>query len=116
MNYTDVKDVWIVLQNTDLTEGRGSCEPIAVAESETTAMRLGKGKDVQGCDCRIEKVEAFQLRDSRYWYAPVSIQSPNHADRMIDELRERKRAAEIRAEQLGLTKEEVADLARQLGA
>lgn len=64
------KDIWVVLQNTDLTEGRGGHIPYAVCSSETTALRLGKGNDVQGCDCRIERRTAIRI--DNYWYGPVS--------------------------------------------
>ena len=45
--------VYIVMNNTDLTEGRGAEYPFAVAEFESTAQRIAKGAYVQGMNCPI---------------------------------------------------------------
>lgn len=46
--------------NSDLTEGKGH-SIYYLGETRSTAERIGKGKDVQGYDCKVVEIELGQL-------------------------------------------------------
>jgi len=99
MTEHETKPVWIAWINTDLTEGRGHEVPCCVCSSESTAMRLGKGRNVMGSDARITQHEAIRHQNS--WCAPVEIITPSQKDLEADTRREIARAADrLRAEAL----------------
>ena len=94
------KPVWVVLANTDLTEGKGCLRPLWVCESETTARRMAKGRCVQGSDGRVMQFEAERI--DGYWHAPVYIQSPTTDDLKNDErIAKARRADQLKHEALG---------------
>jgi hypothetical protein len=109
---TDMKEAFIVWTNTDLTEGRGWQYPAAVCESETTALRLAKGRGVMGSDAGVEPALIFRI--DGHWYAPSKIEPSTKEDERFDGLREEKRQAEKKAEMLGMTPEEIIALSRSL--
>jgi len=109
---TDIKEAFVVWTNTDLTEGRGWQYPAAVCESETTAIRLAKGRGVMGSDCGVEPAPIFKI--DGLWYAPAKIESPDKNDLSVDAQRVEKRAAEEKAKSLGMTPDEIIALARNL--
>ncbi|MFK0939836.1 hypothetical protein ACIUXF_07545 [Pseudomonas aeruginosa] len=115
MKELETQPVWIAWANTDLTEGRGHLEPLCVCSSEATALRLAKGKDVQGSDARVSQHEAIWHRN--HWCAPVVIIKPSQLDLEVDAKREAARAADKRraealerARQAGLSEEDIAVL------
>ena len=76
---------YVVRSNSDLTEGRGYHISIALCESKSTAIRIGKGKYVQGLDCPVDEVAAIKL-DGK-WYVPldaVRIEKATDADKQAD--------------------------------
>lgn len=111
MEIKDAKVVWVVWQNTDLTEGRGFEEPIRICDSYETAVRLGKGKNVQGSDCRVSKEPAFLIEGTSGWFSRVSIESESAEDRSNRMVREKREAILEKARQV-LTEEEIALLNR----
>lgn len=58
--------VYIVMNNTDLTEGRGDEYVFAVCSNETTAKRIGKENYIQGTDCPIFKYEMPTISGQPY--------------------------------------------------
>lgn len=115
MKEHETKPVWVVWVNSDLTEGRGQLIPVRVCTSEATAIRLGKGRDVQGADARIQQHEAIWHRNA--WCAPVEIISPSPKDleedarREIARMADRRRAEALeRARQAGLSEDDIAIL------
>lgn len=115
MNEHETKPVWIVWVNSDLTEGRGQMIPVRVCSSESTAIRLGKGRNVQGSDARISQHDAIWHRNA--WCAPVEIINPSQEDLDADARRETARAADRRraqalerARQAGLSEDDIAIL------
>ena len=104
LQFTKEKSVYVVWTSSDLTEGRGSYFPLYVCESQTTAIRLGKGKYVQGSDCPVTINKAFLIDDS--WYAPVHFESATNDDIKQDELNEKKRAIYQKMIEAGLTQAE----------
>lgn len=111
----DTKRVYVVWTNTDLTEGRGFEIPLAVCETEATAIRLGKGKYVQGCDCRVTEFDS--VRHGGYWLAPVNIIQPSKEDTAKQAVITEKRritaardAAIEKAKELGLSDSDIAAL------
>lgn len=42
MKITNIKEVYVVVGNTDNTEGRGDLYPICFCEKESTAIRLSE--------------------------------------------------------------------------
>lgn len=108
----ETKPVWVVWQNTDLTEGRGYLVPIHVCESETTAYRLAKGKGVQGSDAEVSFGEA--VKHMGHWCAPVQVIKPTAKDIDADarkaaarEADRRKHEALERARLAGLSEEDI---------
>ncbi|MED5460116.1 MAG: hypothetical protein VYA65_09320 [Pseudomonadota bacterium] len=95
----ETKQVFAVIQNADGTEGRGPNYVMAVCEAESTARRLGKGKDVQGSDCGIVPTVAIRIGNQAYatpcsWLAPCRIYEPNAEDRVAERELQQQRAAE----------------------
>jgi hypothetical protein len=87
IQYTKEKNLFACCTNTDLTEGRGKQYIFALAENESTALRLAKGKNVQGADANIVQVKAYFVptdkkhTSSGRWYVPAGlIHEPNNAD------------------------------------
>lgn len=99
------KEVYIVYTNTDLTEGRGERKILAICESFTTAIRLGKREYVQGGDCPISK-EILEWKGSD-WYGPVNIIKPSAADILVEKNRKIRESAEQKLKNAGLTEEEI---------
>lgn len=103
----EAQDVWVVWQNRDRTEGRGGMDVLAVCYSLETANRLGKGQDVQGCDCKITKESAFRL-DSYHarYYIPGFIHGETKEDTDNRTRREAREAVLEKARSV-LTEEEI---------
>lgn len=115
MSKLDTKPIWVVWQNTDLTEGRGYLVPIHVCESETTAYRMAKGKGVQGSDAEVSFGEA--VKHMGHWCAPVQVIKPTAKDVEGDarkasarEADRRRYEALERARQAGLSEDDIAVL------
>jgi len=115
MTEHETKPVWVVWVNADLTEGRGPLLPRYVCSCESTAVRLGKGKDVQGSDAKVVQQEAIWHRNN--WCAPVEIIAPSQKDLEADARLEIARAADRRraealerARQVGLSEDDIAAL------
>lgn len=99
------KPVFVAWTNTDLTEGRGNSVPLAVCSLESTAIRLGQGKNVQGSDCNITKETAVKV-DGK-WLAPARIIFPTKEDEQRDlEMNERTEATR-KAKAAGLSDEDI---------
>ncbi len=65
------KTVWLVLTNTDRTEGKGVPCIKAVCDSPQTAKRVGKGGGIQGSDCSFGPRDAYKVYGT--WYIPGDI-------------------------------------------
>lgn len=102
---TDVKDVWVVETNTDLTEGRGYQYPIHVCESPATAARMAYKKGVMGSDASVHKATAVKVRGS--WLAPVEIVKANDKDRQLDERNAMCQRALEKAKAAGLSDDDI---------
>lgn len=108
------RKVWIVWTNTDLTEGRGTQFAIHYCEAEITARRLAKKNYIQGTDCPITEGKLFF--DGTNWYGPgpmVTTMSPadQREQAIFDEgiaHEQRRKAAILRARELGLSAEDIA--------
>lgn len=104
----EIHNIWIVVSNTDLTEGRGWETIVAYCFSQTTAERLAKGKGVQGCNAHVRPAIAY--KQDNQWYAPITsiqIHYPSDEDRKVDELKKKKQEVRNKALSLGLTEEEL---------
>jgi hypothetical protein len=101
----EIKYVWVVFSNTDLTEGRGHRYPLYICESPETAARLGRRKYVQGSDCPFEKFPAYKI--GGYWYYLNSFQAENKEDIDLRIKRERKEETLNKAKAAGLSDEDL---------
>lgn len=122
------KQSFVVWANEDTTEGRGCVKVVAVCETEATARRLAKGKDVQGTDGQVMELPIFLLgipgkrpiTSNAYWYGPLGpnqVVRPTKADkheegRLAEERAKRDRGEKAlqRARELGLSEEDIAAL------
>jgi hypothetical protein len=108
-----MKTLYAVYINTDLTEGRGSQYPRFICEKQSTATRLAKGADVQGCNGTVQPVNVFWY--CRKWYGPIiGIEYPTDNDKKeelrlqeLEKQKERYSQAVENAKQLGLTDEDL---------
>jgi len=105
---TDAMPIWVVYQNTDLTEGRGSRVPIGWYACRATAKRKAKGQDVQGCDAEVREMQAW--RRGNDWYGPIDIKEPTKADLAVQAAVDAREAARVKAQEAGLTPAEIAAL------
>lgn len=101
---------YAVYVNSDLTEGRGTDYPLYVCRFESTAIRLAKGKDVQGTNGSVKPVDV-EFKNGRY-YGPIRLIEPTYTDKTQEKLLEEKRLAVEKAKKLGLTDEELLALKR----
>lgn len=101
----DHKTVYVAWTNTDLAEGRGYTIPLAVADLEATAIRMGRAGSVQGSNCNVSSVTA--VRVGGHWLAPCVIHGPTDADRRAQECTRQRRAAMDRARAAGLSEKEI---------
>lgn len=99
------KEVYAVISNTDLTEGRGQRHIVAFCEKKATAIRLGKGGYVQGCDCPVQKITLF-WRDHK-WFGPVNIVPPTAEDEKKQRHIDARSEALNKARAMGLSEEEI---------
>jgi hypothetical protein len=107
----ETKKLWVVISNTDLTEGRGAQIPIAVCYNEVTAKRHAKGKYVQGMDCPIIEMNLICIENR--WYVPIDavrIIGPSKEDIEEQKRIDTKRNAIQKARDLGLTDDDLRDL------
>lgn len=104
-----LKTAFVAWTNTDLTEGRGHVIPLVICYKETTARRLGRKGDVQGCDCPVTKVEIFSYKGLDY--GPVHIKLSTREDDIEQDKLDKKAAAKEKAKKLGLTDNEIEALA-----
>ena len=91
--------------NTDRTEGRGSEVPLAVCEIESTAIRCGKGKHVQGANCPVTKAPALKIDGQMF--SLTRIFPPTTEDLAQQERSEKREAALERARKAGLSEDDI---------
>jgi len=103
---TDRKKLaFMVVSNTDLTEGKGSRFPTQICELKATARRVAKHGYVQGSDCPIQEVE-LTWKDG-YWWGPVRVNPGTKADQYEEPIITAQETAIAKARGLGLTDEEI---------
>lgn len=105
---TNLRHAFVAWTNTDLTEGRGWQIPLAVCETEATAIRLGKKGSIMGSDCAVTKVEVFRI--SGVWYGPIQLVRPSDEDKNEQSRIDARRAAIEKAKAAGLSDEDIAAL------
>ena len=117
------KELYAAMVNSDLTEGRGEDYAIAITELKSTAVRLGKGKDVMGSNARIKKVNAYYIKEKANsfgsWFVPaVRIVQPSKEDEIEEKRLMAQEAKDILLEKFKegkeLTKEEREEIAALL--
>ncbi len=101
----DKKTVWVAYTNTDCTEGRHGLDvPIAVCAAKATALRLARGRYVQGSDGPVRTMELVKI-DGK-WYAPsdaINVVDPTSEDIAAQAAIDARRAAVDKAKSAGLT-------------
>lgn len=100
--------VYVVVSNSDRTEGRGYPVCLSSCASKATALRLAKGAGVQGCDAEVFEDVAINL-DGK-WYVRGSIVSPSPDDLKVQEAMNKYEKALEDAKRLGLTDDQVQTL------
>jgi hypothetical protein len=108
-------DIWVVENNTDLTEGRGWMYAQYVCEKKSTAIRLSKKAGIQGCDAHVRPGKAYFIEGR--WYFERILTSPSKEDLLeetrlqeIEEKRKQKEEILNKALALGLTEEDISKL------
>lgn len=97
--------VYVVVSNSDRTEGKGYPVYLASCMNKATALRLAKGAGVQGCDANI--VEDISIyRDGKY-YICGDIISPSPDDLKVQEAMNKYEKALDDAKKLGLTEDQI---------
>ncbi|MEO0622808.1 MAG: hypothetical protein AAF183_11315 [Pseudomonadota bacterium] len=106
----ETKEVWAVVRNTDDVEGRGRAYIAHFCELPATAYRLAKGKGVQGGPADVDRI--ILEKRGRHWLGPVEVELPTSDDKQAQKRRDDRDAALRRAQQLGLTKDEIEAIRR----
>lgn len=113
-NVVETKTLYLVINNTDPVEGRGTNYPYAVCETLETAERLAKGKFTQGYDCPIQPITAYLSKNQPYWYGPTYIHAENDEDRKLRIQRENEKQKSLavdavieKMKKLGISDEEI---------
>ena len=113
----EIKDVWIVWTNTDLTEGRGRQYPLYVCENKITAQRMAKKQYVMGTDAPVEESKAYRIKINDGWHGtawcgPVNMIEPKPNDLVRDEAKTEFEQALESAKEAGLSVEQLDALKR----
>lgn len=102
-----------VMCNTDLTEGRGLEYIKQFCASKTTAKRLAKRAYIMGSDAPIVAIQAIEVNGTLY-VPGVRIEQPSIEDKKEEEEMEQKRIAQEaknaaleKAKSLGMTEEDI---------
>lgn len=96
---------WVVISNTDLTEGRGGQVILHHCVSQATAIRLAKGRGVQGSDAHVYEDSLFKINDG--WYGNVIPEQQSSEDLKQNARLVKYQAAVRKATDAGLTHEEI---------
>ena len=101
----ETKPCWLVVSNSDRTEGRGKRVVIVVTWSRTTADRRAKGMGVMGSDADVQPSTAVRTQDG--WLAVTQILDPSESDLAQDKLEEERQVALQKARDLGMSPREL---------
>lgn len=108
----ETKEIYLVMVNTDLTEGRGHTYPKYICQYESTARRLAKKACVQGSDGRVEPYNSPKVGNQ--FLAPYRLLGMSRDDepmeKKIQKQKQKKIAKEAaiqRAKDLGLSAEDI---------
>jgi len=101
----DTKPGWVVLVNSDLTEGRGHNVPLYCCASMATAHRLAAGRSTQGSDGEVREIQLVYREG--FWCGPTEIQAPSKEDLATDKEAEEVVQVLQKAKAAGLTAEEL---------
>jgi len=96
-------DIWRVVSNTDLTEGRGKSVLLNNCRCKATAKRLAKGKGVMGTDALVRKALGFKLYGDHFYYAPSYLVQPSRDDIEAQRIMDQREEAVRKAKEAGLT-------------
>lgn len=107
---TRVFDGYIVVSNSDCTEGKGHPVYIAYARNFYTAKRSAQKRGVQGGPADITKERFIQIENTVY--APVLLEQPTQWDIDAEARRQDYEALREKAKTLGLTDEEIDGLTK----
>lgn len=102
------KTFWLATTNSDLNEGRGHDVPIALCETRPTAVRLAKGRGVQGSNAHVEPIQTVNIDGA--WFVPQRVAKFERAtseDLAAVAQQERREAAEAKAREAGLSEAEI---------
>ena len=101
------REVFAVMTNTDLTEGRGSEYVKAYCDTSATAQRIGHKGYVQGSPCPVHVKRLFQPVGETAWFGPVKIEMPSESDLERQVKIDERSAALDKAIAAGLTQDEI---------
>lgn len=108
--------VYMVMTNTDLTEGKGMEYARWHCLSKSTAERVGDGKYVMGQDCPIIEGVVLEVEDEKFSgvYGRICLTPPSKEDVLQDQIeaemkqaKEAKEKALKKAKDLGLSDEDI---------
>ena len=103
--------LYVVMTNTDLTEGRGRQYPIAYSFNDFTARRLASKKGVMGSDANIDAVMTSIIDDVEMIpISMINIERPTDKDISDAVKRDEKATLIEKAKQLGLSEDEIKKL------
>lgn len=111
---TATRDVWVVHESLDKTEGRGGERVRAVCELRPTAERISTGLGTQGAPGRIESARALRIALASETYAPASILPATPEDRAAQAGRDLADRARAKMREAGLTDAEIKAIADDL--
>ena len=97
----ETKPCWLVVSNSDRTEGKGKSVILAVTWSRSTANRRARGMGVMGSDAEVRPSTAVRTRDG--WLAATQILDPSDSDLAQDKLEEERQVALQKARDLGMS-------------
>ena len=112
------KNVFVVISNTDLTEGRGQEYAKHICTLQATANRLAIGQYVMGTDCKVVTGKTFALYDDETligWFGPCGkIEQGTDVDIYNEKLlkedaikAQKKNAALEKARKAGLSEDDI---------
>ena len=96
---------FVAWTNTDCTEGKGWRVPLAVCETQATAIRLGSKGSVQGSDCEVSKVDLYRING--LWYGPIQLRGTTNEDMREQEKLDNRAKALEKAKAAGLSDDEI---------
>ena len=105
INAGNIQSAWVVLRNSDLTEGKGIPVVACVCTNKVTAKNRAKGINTMGSNGVIAPVTVY--RCDGWWYGPINLIYPTKKEEEEEKIMLKRKQVIQKAREAGLTDEDI---------